>query len=414
MKILFVSYSYWPPDFGGELLLTIERLQSLVARGEEVVAFTSGRPGFPAQRIERGITVLRSPGLHSNRLAKLMRRLIFFFWTTGRIFTMKHDVLHFGTLAGVNKCTDFIIGWFWSMIARRWRARVFAVHALADSETDAVAFSGLTGIIRKQFLRSLTAIVAVSPALYRPLRAVFPQNAVLLLNGVRDDIFVPVDEATRNRTRTDLNVSEDDVVFSFLGSVDRRKGFDLLAEAFATLAPEFPRWQLWVMGPMSRAESQNVNECVARAVTVPLLPVQLQVRYIGRVDDRERLARYLGSSDLFVFPSRREGFGLAPVEAMAAGIPPIVARIGGVTDLANVEGETGLFVPPGDLLALLNAMRSLGTDAPLRQEMGRSAVERVQNEFGWEEHISRWSELYATGTVSSFRHSYAAAVGETA
>ncbi|MBC7225452.1 MAG: glycosyltransferase family 4 protein [Anaerolineae bacterium] len=227
----------------------------------------------------------------------------------------------------------------------------------------------------------------------------FPEKAVLILNAIRDDIFVPLDHEMRRRVRAGLGAKEDDVIFSFLGTVCRRKGFDLLAQAFAELAPKHPNWLLWVIGPRTRAESQNLDEAEVREVTAPLAGLEAQVRYFGRVDDRVELARMLGAGDVFVFPSRREGFGLAPVEAMAVGMPVIIARIPGVTDLANVEGETGLYIPPNDAEALRQAMERLGSDPALRQRMGQKAVQRVREAFSWEPYIDRWERLYRDGRV---------------
>ncbi|MGQ9517899.1 MAG: glycosyltransferase family 4 protein, partial [Anaerolineae bacterium] len=210
-------------------------------------------------------------------------------------------------------------------------------------------------------------------------------------------IFTPLEEETRRHVRAEFGAGEEDVVFTFLGTVCRRKGFDLLAEAFASLALQHPNWRLWVIGPRSYAESQNLRDEEAQAVMAPLRGLDFQVRYFGRVDDRAKLARLLGASDVFVFPSRREGFGLAPVEAMAAGVPVILARIPGVTDLANLEGETGLYVPPDDAEALRQAMERLGSDPALRQQMGQRAVQRVREAFSWEPYIDKWERLYHDG-----------------
>jgi glycosyltransferase involved in cell wall biosynthesis len=178
-----------------------------------------------------------------------------------------------------------------------------------------------------------------------------------------------------------------------------RKGFDLLAQAFAELAPGHPNWRLWVIGPRSHAESQNLRDEEVQAVTAALQGFDSQITYLGRVDDRHALARLLGAGDVFLFPSRREGFGLAPVEAMATGAPVIISRIPGVTDLASVEGETGLYIPPNDPKALKQAMERLGNDPELRRQMGQKAVQRVKKAFSWEPYIDRWEQLYGDGHV---------------
>ena len=85
------------------------------------------------------------------------------------------------------------------------------------------------------------------------------------------------------------------------------------------------------------------------------------------------------------------------MEAMAVGLPVIIARIPGVTDLANIDGDTGLYVPPGDLPALKAAMLRLGTDEELRKRMGARAAQVVRESFAWEQHVTKWMRLYEDG-----------------
>jgi glycosyltransferase involved in cell wall biosynthesis len=403
VNIAFVSSTYWPPDFGGGVLRIITHLQSLAGRGHRIVALTSGRPGFPSSYMDGGVRIYRSPAVHTSRPGRLIRRAVYFAWVLKHLLLRRYDAVHFGSMPGVDLATDALAAFVLAGIAR-WRgARTVTVHALADSETAALDLSGIRGFWKRLYYRNIDHIVAVSPALYAPLQAHFPQKAVLILNAVRDDIFMPLDDATRQRVRAEAGIGEAVVVFTFLGTVCRRKGFDLLAQAFAGLAPRHPDWHLWVIGPRTRAESQNLDEAEAREVAAPLAGLEGQVRWWGRVDDRHKLARLLGASDVFVFPSRREGFGLAPVEAMAAGVPVIVSRIPGVTDLANVEGETGLYIPPNDAEALRQAMERLGSDPALRRRMGQNAVRRVQEAFRWEPYVDRWEHLYQNGRADEWR-----------
>jgi glycosyltransferase involved in cell wall biosynthesis len=138
-------------------------------------------------------------------------------------------------------------------------------------------------------------------------------------------------------------------------------------------------------------------------VTRSLNSVRERVVYWGRVDDRDALSRILSASDVFVFPSRREGMGIAPLEAMAVGVPTVVSRIAGVTDLANVEGDTGLYVVPGDLPGLKAAMLRLGTDEDLRKRMGARAAQVVREGFAWEQHVTNWMKLYEGDAVTQRR-----------
>jgi glycosyltransferase involved in cell wall biosynthesis len=125
------------------------------------------------------------------------------------------------------------------------------------------------GFWRKAAFSGFDCIVAVGPALYDGLRAHFPNQATLLPYGVRDDVFTRSPES-RQRLRADKGVTDSAVVFIFLGSVGRRKGFDLLAQAFAELVPDHANWQLWVIGPYTRQQNPNVDDDEVAVVTKPL------------------------------------------------------------------------------------------------------------------------------------------------
>ena len=399
MQILFVSYQYWPPDFGGELLASIERFQSLASRGCSVTVLTSGRPGFPAHEVQNGIDVQRSPLMGKNRFGRLLRRVVFIPWACWRVVLGHFDVLHFGSSGGIGPMSSAISTKVLLLLARLKGARTVIVHSLADSEESAFDTNGWKGFWRKASFSGFCRIVAVSPALYDALRAHFPNRVVLLPYGVRDDLFTR-DIKERHRLRANEAVADGDVVFTFLGSVGRRKGFDLLAQAFAELAPDHPNWHLWVIGPYTREQNQNVDDYEAAQVRKPLESLGSKVKLWGRIDDRATLSKVLSAGDVFVFPSRKEGMPISPMEAMSVGLPLIIARIAGVTDVANIEGETGCYVSRDDLGALREAMNLLGSNEPLRLRMGQRAAEVIRESFGWEQHLRKWMKLYRDGTAT--------------
>jgi glycosyltransferase involved in cell wall biosynthesis len=399
MRILFVSYQYWPPDFGGELLASIERFQALAVRGYNTTVLTSGRPQFASRETSGALEIRRSPVVHNSRAGRALRRIVFWFWAALQLVRCKADVVHFGSIPGLGVITPGLVAFLLCGLAKWKGSRTVTVHSLAESDTEIYKSQGWSGFWQKRFYQAVDNIVAVSPALYRGLAHDFGSRVSLVPYGVRDDIFTRCSDPERENLRSAHKTRPDDVVFAFLGSVGRRKGFDVLAKAFAELAPTHPRWRLWVVGPRNRGESQNIDEREVADVTSPLKDLQNRVKFWGRLDDRHTLSRILSASDVFVFPTRREGMPIAPMEAMAVGVPVVVSRIPGVTDLANVEGDTGLYVLPGDLAGLKAAMLRLGTDEELRKRMGARAAQVVREGFAWEPHVTKWMKLYAGGAV---------------
>jgi rhamnosyl/mannosyltransferase len=115
-----------------------------------------------------------------------------------------------------------------------------------------------------------------------------------------------------------------------------------------------------------------------------------RVFFAGEVSDAE-LPSYYAACDLFVLPAnaRAEAFGTVIVEALAAGRPVISTEVGTGTSWVNVDGQTGVVVPPHDPPALAAAITRLLNNDQLRQEMGRAAQARAFEEFTVERLIDR-------------------------
>jgi glycosyltransferase involved in cell wall biosynthesis len=93
-------------------------------------------------------------------------------------------------------------------------------------------------------------------------------------------------------------------------------------------------------------------------------------------------------------PSRREGFGVACLEAMAHGRPVVATRVGGLLDLV-VDGETGIVVPPRNPAALRSALERLLADPDLRRRLGTAGRDRARTQFSWEKVTDATLAAYA-------------------
>jgi glycosyltransferase involved in cell wall biosynthesis len=162
------------------------------------------------------------------------------------------------------------------------------------------------------------------------------------------------------------------------------KGHAVLLESAALLRPEFPSLKLAFFGdgPLRDALSRS---SAARS-SGALFP--------GFTDD---LPAALAAADVFAHPALYEGFGLAPLEAMAAGLPVAASQVGGLPELISAEVD-GLLVPPGDPVALAAALRRLLSSPALRESLGGRARARAQD-FTRERMIAAYTELYRKGAV---------------
>jgi glycosyltransferase involved in cell wall biosynthesis len=143
---------------------------------------------------------------------------------------------------------------------------------------------------------------------------------------------------------------------------------------------------------------KGILELVEAARGLPLVvagdgPLRARVPMaLGAVPHDELLPMY-GRAAVVVCPSRREGFGVVCLEAMAQGRPVVASAVGGLLDLV-VDGETGILVEPGDVAALRAALERLLGDAELRARMGAAARVHAREAFAWERVTDLTLALY--------------------
>ncbi len=174
-------------------------------------------------------------------------------------------------------------------------------------------------------------------------------------------------------------------VLLFLGRLAAQKGLDLLIPAFAAVAPRHPEWHLLLAGA-DRGEGERLRSLAAEC------GVAERLTFAGHLAGDDKHAA-LQQAELFVLPSRGENFGLAAVEAMAAGRPVLVTDR--VALWREIESDgAGLVCPPqaADLTAALD--RLMG-DAGLRARLGRAARERTAPRFDWARVAPQLEALYA-------------------
>ena len=196
-------------------------------------------------------------------------------------------------------------------------------------------------------------------------------------------IFNPLDveewqAGSRMDARTKLGISVSTRVAVWHGRIDiHRKGLDVLLKAWKVVCSQRPRGDVLLMLIGSGPDAELFDEEIRKA-TVP--HIRWNRDYIL---DRRTMRQYLSAADIYVFPSRHEGFPVAPLEAMACGLPIVAASAPGINDILN-DGEKcgGLAVPTGDaatfaanlgrLLDNESECRLFGARARARVEQGAS------------------------------------------
>jgi len=177
----------------------------------------------------------------------------------------------------------------------------------------------------------------------------------------------------------------EDVAVGIASRLVPEKGHAVLLAAAAKAVREAPRLRVLIAG-----EGPLRGELERRAGRLP----GLDARFLGFVGD---VRSFMNVCDVFVFPTLPafgEGFGLAALEAMAAGRPVVASAVPPVTEVVE-DAETGILIEPGSVDALARALVRLGTAPELRQRMGASARRRAREAFAAEAMVRRTLDAYA-------------------
>jgi glycosyltransferase involved in cell wall biosynthesis len=272
-------------------------------------------------------------------------------------------------LAGVPVRVHWFTGQVWATRSgwRRWFLKTLdrvlakcSTHLLVDSPSQA-AFLASEGVLK-------------------------PGDAYVLgrgsVCGVDTTRFKP-DRSARARIRSAVGIPDEAVVALYLGRLNRDKGLPELAEAFTIAARSCLDLHLLIVGPDEGETRRTMMRVLGDAA-----------RRAHFADYTSQPEAHMTASDLFVFPSHREGFGAAVIEAAACEVPAIGTAICGLSD-AVAEDESGLLVPLGDVAGLAAAIVQLTTDHRLRHRMGKAARRRVERDF---------TQAQLTGALQRFYH----------
>ena len=183
----------------------------------------------------------------------------------------------------------------------------------------------------------------------------------------------------------------DTVIVGRMVSTERYKGHDQLIEAWPRVLASYPEARLVCVGEgddVPRLRSKARATGVAHAVV-----------FTGFVEDALKRAIYRRAA-LLAMPSRREGFGLVYLEAMAEGLPCIGSTHDAAAEVV-VDGETGLLIAQDDLVGLAEAIVRLLGDEALRRRMGEAGRQRVIAQFGYERFSAGLADLLA-GALPEF------------
>jgi glycosyltransferase-like protein len=218
--------------------------------------------------------------------------------------------------------------------------------------------------------------------------------AEVVPNGVDAARFQAADQALAGALRRRAGAAGRPLILA-VGGIEPRKGSDTLVRAIASMRQPGRRPVLAVVGGHSFQDYRDYRERVLSSLPGLGLRLDDDVVLLGTVDDAELPAWY-AAADVLAFPSTKEGWGLAVLEAMSAGLPVVASDLPVFREYLR-PGRDALLVPAGDPAALAAALTTVLGDRRLADRL-RSAGQQVCARFTWARSAARHQVIYAAAS----------------
>ncbi len=341
--------------------LTLNRLvRHLERRGVESVVFGPGCPEYALEPAGRFVEVpsVPSPGRPEYRISLFFPEVL-----RHELELFKPDIIHIAT--------PDILGFRALRLAVKQNIPVISsYHTHFPSYLKYYSLDFLEPLLWKYllwFYNSCDRVVSPSESMNEFLeRTGIPKEKLgIWTRGIDTSLFSP--ENRSNEFRRELGFKDDDIVVTFISRLVWEKNLDTFIEATDKARERNSRIKVLVGGDGPVME--EVRSRMPHAV------------FTGHRSGAE-LAKVYAAADIFFFPSETETFGNVTLEAMASGLPALVADAPGSKSLV-IEGQTGYILPPNDAAGFAEKIVRLTEDDALRKNMSAEARNRA-NTFDWE------------------------------
>jgi glycosyltransferase involved in cell wall biosynthesis len=302
--------------------------------------------------------------------------------------------------------------------------RALNPHARIVLQLHAEWFSQNRLVILEERLRHVDLVTTVSDYITEKTRQQFPMIAARCRT-----MYNAVDAAEFSRDRNCAALPRREKRILYAGGVSPHKGLHVLLDAFSMVVNEHPEVRLDVVGAQASYPLAETFELQDRKLIETVYPFYAydwasrlkaklslappdagtylahlknrlsaeasdKVAFLGFIPRSELVDLYY-NADIFAFASIwNEGFGIPPVEAMAAGVPVVATRSGAIPEVVR-DQQTGFLVSKNDPRALAESILKLVHDDELREKMGRAARSWVHENFTWDRVAEKMYKCYS-------------------
>jgi glycosyltransferase involved in cell wall biosynthesis len=244
---------------------------------------------------------------------------------------------------------------------------VSVLHGQSDVSSKEKFSAAKRALVRVGSSRAVFVSSQLKIALQSALRLKDAQ-CVIIPNGVDIERF----EDKRDRPiRSELEIADDVILVGALGNIRKPKSYDVFLRAAKVLVQRSDRFRFVIAGEGSGSLYEELLALRRE------LGLDRSVSFLGLRGD---IPEFLRSLDVYALSSTTEGFSIACIEAMAAGVPVVATRSGGPEEIIE-DGHSGLLVPVKDPDALADAVYKIATDVELSNKLVTGAATRVESRY---------------------------------
>lgn len=242
---------------------------------------------------------------------------------------------------------------------------------------------GLIGLSWKLALSQTNILTGISNFLLkRAEKNGFKKESHLVPNGVDVEVFGnEIDEDVKNEMKIKLGKKDSEIFIVTTGRLTHKNATDDIISALPKLSENI---NLIVIGKGEEGPKLQKQ--------ANLLGVEKRVKFLGFVP-YEEIPEYFSVCDIFIRPSRSEGFGNSFIEAMAARLPVIATPVGGIPDFLT-DNETGVFCSPDNPQSIVKAVNTILGDEVLKKQIIDRAYNRVVERYDWNHIANQMTQVF--------------------